>query len=107
MTHCVVNTCVINSSKISRNTILIAITDINLKKGSVYILYFRVPGSKLSSHCRHNFPRDYYQDQAPQFPDCITRTTCAADFLSLVSTVGNGIPWPTLLSDPCQFTTVD
>ena len=42
MTHCVVNTCVINSSKISRNTILIAITDINLKKGSVYIFVFLV-----------------------------------------------------------------
>ena len=85
----------------------ITVEEVFKKSKERQCVYFRVPGSKLSSHCRHNFPRDYYQDQAPQFPDCITRTTCAADFLSLVSTVGNGIPWPTLLSDPCQFTTVD
>ena len=31
------------------------------KSNERHCVYFRVPGSKLSSHCRHHFPRDYYQ----------------------------------------------
>ena len=85
----------------------ITFEEVFTRSAARHCVYFRVPGRDLASHCKRMFPRDFYMDQTPDYPDCLTKTICPADFQSLVATIGNRIPWPTLLSDSCQFHIMD
>ena len=37
-----------------------------------------------------------------KIPDCVKKTTCPADLISLVSTIGYSTIWMTQLTDACS-----
>ena len=66
--------------------------------------YYRVPYEQLASHCLKMYPLDYFSPVSLEtFPECLTRTTCPYDWLSLLHTYQVQASWVVSLSDGCMY----
>ncbi|XP_023347226.1 uncharacterized protein LOC111716045 [Eurytemora carolleeae] len=67
-------------------------------------VFFRVPKEKVTSHCKIQFPMDFYRPIAEEdILECAVRRSCPADFFSLIETFKISTSWKLVLTDPCYL----
>ena len=78
--------------------------EILLRRSTRRCSYYRVPHEDLSRHCMKMYPRDYFMPAILKvMPECLTRTTCPYDWISLIKTYEAQASWVVQLSDGCMY----